>query len=207
MRDVGGVAEAVVVLVAGAVVAVVAAAQADARGPGAERLDAEEEVGEAQAVDAVVPAAQVRGHRAAPGLADVAHVVLVVQVQAGEAEVDALGASEVDDEAVRAAAAVERAATAEDVVGRVEEVEEGTEEVAAHEALEGLPLALALAQSVGDVAAAADALGQGVVALPAAGAGQCNRASSWDMGPGIALLSLSPVPIPVLETEQKRLLR
>ena len=94
VRDVGGVAEAVVVLVAGAVVAVVAAAQADARGPGAERLDAEEEVGEAEAVDAVVPAARVRGHRAAPGLADVAHVVLVVEVQAGEAEVDALGAGE-----------------------------------------------------------------------------------------------------------------
>ena len=58
MRDVGGVAEVIVVLVAGAVVAVVAAAQADARGPGTERLDAEEEVGEAEAVDAVVPAAQ-----------------------------------------------------------------------------------------------------------------------------------------------------
>ena len=95
---------------------------ADARRPGAERLDAEEEVGEAEAVDTVVPAARVCGHRAAPGLADVAHVVLVVEVQAGEAEVDALGAGEVDDEAVQAAAAVERAAAAEDVVGRVEEM-------------------------------------------------------------------------------------
>ena len=46
VRDVGGVAEVVVVLVVGAVVAVVPAAQADARGPGAERLDTKEEVGE-----------------------------------------------------------------------------------------------------------------------------------------------------------------
>ena len=36
-----------------------AAAQADARGPGAERLDAEEEVGEAEAVD--TPSSQRRG--------------------------------------------------------------------------------------------------------------------------------------------------
>jgi hypothetical protein len=61
----------------------------------------------------------------------VAHVVLVVEVEASDGELDALSGSKFDSEAVRAAVAVERATAAEDVVGGGKETEEGGAEVAA----------------------------------------------------------------------------
>jgi hypothetical protein len=91
----------------------------------------------------------------------VAHVVLVVEVEAGDGELDALG-GEVDGKAVRATTAVERAAAAEGVLGGGKESEEGEAEVVADEADEGPPLGLA---EGGADAAVVDALEEGVEAF------------------------------------------
>ena len=142
VRNVGGVTEAVEVLVVATVIAVVSAAKAEPRGPFAEWLDAKEEVGDTKTVDAIVPGAGVGRHRAQPRVADVAHVVLVVEVEAGDVEVDAR-AIKIDGEGVAAACAVERATAAQGVAGRGEQPEESGAEVTADEALEGLPADLA----------------------------------------------------------------
>jgi hypothetical protein len=84
------------------VVAVVPASKAEPRGPFAERLYAEEEVGNAKAVDTVVPGAGVGGYHAQPRVADVAHVVLVIEVETGKAEAGGR-AGELDSEVVGAA--------------------------------------------------------------------------------------------------------
>jgi hypothetical protein len=111
VRDVGGVEEVVVVavLVAAAKGSVGPAAQPEPRGSFAKWLEAEKEVGDAQTVYAIVPGVGVEGYHAQPRLADVAHVVLVVEVEAGDDELDAQG-GEVDGGAVRTTTAVERAA-------------------------------------------------------------------------------------------------
>jgi hypothetical protein len=83
------VAEALVVLIVATIVAVVPAAKAEPRRPFAEWLDAEEELGNGKTVDTVVPSAGVGEHHAQPRVADVARVVLVVEVEAGKSEADA----------------------------------------------------------------------------------------------------------------------
>ena len=182
MRDVGGVAEAVVVLVAAAEVPIGPAAQPEPCGPFAKWLDAEEQVGDAHTVYAVVPGAGVGGHHAQPRLANVAHVVLVVEVEAGDGELDALG-GEVDGEAVRAKTAVERAAAAEGVLGGGEEAEEGGAEMAADEVDEGLPLGLT---EGGADAAVVDALEEGVEALDGTAASKRTVAAQVIVGGAIA---------------------
>jgi hypothetical protein len=119
-------------------------------------------VGDAETVYAVVPGAGVEGHHAQPHLTDVAHVVLVIEVEAGDGELEALGGGEVDSEAVRATVAVERAAAAEGVVSGGEEAEVGGAEVVADESNEALPAGLA--EGGGADAAVFDALEEGVEA-------------------------------------------
>lgn len=183
VRDVGGVAEAVVVLVVAAVVLVGPAAQAEPRRPLAHRFDTEEEVGDEEAVDAVIPGAGMGGHDAQPRVADVAHVVLVVEVEAGDGEVNAR-AREVDGEVVRAVMAVERAAAAQGVVGGGEQAEEGRAEVAAGEALEGLPSDFTKGS---EDATTFDALEKGAEALPGTGAGLTGDATQRDQTAALLL--------------------
>jgi hypothetical protein len=114
----------------------------------------------------------------------VAHVVLVVEVEAGDGELDALGGRKVDSEAVRAAVAVERATAAEDVVGRGEEAEEGGAEVAADEADEALPAGLA---ERGADATVFDALEKGVEALDGTAASKRTVAEQVVVGGDVTL--------------------
>ena len=121
-----------------------------------------------ETVDTIVPSVGVGGHHAQPRVADVAHVVLVIEVEAGKDEANAR-ASEVDGEAVGASLAVERTTAAQGVVGRGEDAQEGGAEHTADEADEGHPVLLT--ESSRD-AALLDALHEGVEALSAAVSGQ-----------------------------------
>ena len=188
VRNVGGVTEGVEVLVVATVVAVVSAAKAEPRGPFAEWLDAKEEVGDTKTVDAIVPGAGVGRHRAQPRVADVAHVVLVVEVEAGDGELDALGGGKVDSEAVRAAVAVERATAAEDVVGGGEETEEGGAEVAADEADEALPAGLAERSADATVL---DTLEKGVEALDGTAASKRTVSEQVVVGGDVATTAIT----------------
>ena len=188
MRNVGGVTEGVEVLVVATVVAVVSAAKAEPRGPFAEWLDAKEEVGDTKTVDAIVPGAGVGRHRAQPRVADVAHVVLVVEVEAGDGELDALGGGKVDSEAVRAAVAIERATAAEDVVGGGEETEEGGAEVAADEADEALPAGLAERSADATVL---DTLEKGVEALDGTAASKRTVSEQVVVGGDVATTAIT----------------
>jgi hypothetical protein len=99
----------------------------------------------------------------------VAHVVLVVEAEAGNAELDAQG-GEVDGEVVWATTAVERAAAVEGVIGGGKEPEEGEAKVVADEPDERLPVGLA---EGGADAAVVDALQEGVEAFDGAAASKC----------------------------------
>ena len=127
-------------------------------------------------------------HRAQPRVADVAHVVLVVEVEAGDGELDALGGGKVDSEAVRAAVAVERATAAEDVVGGGEETEEGGAEVAADEADEALPAGLAERSADATVL---DTLEKGVEALDGTAASKRTVSEQVVVGGDVATTAIT----------------
>ena len=180
--------EAVEVLVVATVVAVVSAAKAEPRGPISEWLDAKEEVGDTKTVDTIVPGAGMGRHRAQPRVADVAHVVLVVEVEASDGELDALRGGKVDSEAVRAAVAIERATAAEDVVGGGEETEEGGAEVAADEADEALPAGLAERSADATVL---DTLEKGVEALDGTAASKRTVSEQVVVGGDVATTAIT----------------